>query len=159
TLVELVSAALKSNPRRIREFGNNLELQLRVIEAREDGGQIDPKISPDVLLVAKTRLLEEEWPRSYASIYADPRLLAQWYDRAAAGESTEAPDADDPQFVAFLNVARTVTDRNLRALLRLKQSADEVRLPRSVEFHEALIEGDRETIEEIVGADGADASA
>jgi KAP family P-loop domain len=159
TLVELVASALKSNPRRIREFGNNLELQLRVIEAREAERQIDPKISGDVLLVAKMRLLEEEWPRSHKLIYDDPRLLARWYENIETSQGGGAPDDEDARFLAFMNVARTIPDKNVRALLRLKQSSDEVRLPRSVEFHEALVEGQRALVEEIVTTDGADAKA
>jgi hypothetical protein len=161
TLVQLVSAALKSNPRRIREFGNNLELQLRMIEARESDTdpQIRPAISGDVLLIAKMRLLEEEWPRSYKLIYGDPRLLATWYENMEASQYPNMPDAGDVRFIAFMNIARSIRDKNLRALLRLKQSWEEVRLPRSVEFHDALVEGQSEVVAEIVGAEGADPKA
>jgi hypothetical protein len=159
TVVQLVSAALKYNPRRIKEFGNNLELMLRVIEARESGSepQIAPKISSDVLLVAKVRLIEEEWPERYAELYRNPRLLTQWYEQIAA--YGEIQGGSEQRFNAFMNVARSIPDKNLRALLRLKQSWEEVRLPRYVEFHEALVEGQAELVNEIVTAEGADTKA
>jgi KAP family P-loop domain len=60
-LVELVAAALKRNPRRVRQFVNNLELRLELLKARETGSKaIAAALSEDVLTVAKLTLLEEE---------------------------------------------------------------------------------------------------
>jgi KAP family P-loop domain len=159
-LVELTTAALRQNPRRVKEFAGNLELQLRVVEARQVARAIAPPISDDVLLAAKVQLLQEEWPESFAALEADDRLLDAWHASIPRGETQHIPDGAEPRFQAFMNIGQGISNRNLRAFLRLKQSRAEVELPRYPEFYDALVGGRTNAVDEIVGAAaGGDAFA
>jgi hypothetical protein len=159
TLVEMVAAALSGNPRRVRQFSKNLDARLLVIKERQEEGRIDPPISPQVLVVAKLAILEEEWPASFRVLESDPRLLDQWHRHVIEGTPVDVPDWDDPAFRRFLSTSRTVRADNLGAFIRLKQSQHEIRLARYDEFQTALLQGDYELVEEILEAATEDAHA
>lgn len=152
-LVELVAAALKRNPRRVRQFVNNLELRLELLQARETGSRaIAAALSDDVLTVAKLTLLEEEWPDSYKEVARDPRVLDDWHARQTTGDLETVPEADrdDPAFAAFLNASRAIRSPYLAAFISLKQSEAELRLPRYTDFREALVAGDAEALADVL---------
>jgi hypothetical protein len=158
-LVELVTAALRHNPRRVKEFVANLELQLRFIEGREKSGAIVGEPSKDVLMGAKLLLLEEEWSDLYDALRHDYEALAKWHSDIPAGRMAELPD--EPRFLAFMNTSRSVSDENLRVFLRLKQSRAELQLPEYEVFREALIGGLRDEVATLMesSSSGADAFA
>ena len=148
-LVELVAAALKRNPRRVRQFVNNLELRLELLKARETGSKaIAAALSDEVLMVAKLTLLEEEWPESYKQVARDPRILDDWHAKQATGNFEDVPevDRDDPAFAAFLNASRAIRSPYLAAFISLKQSREELSLPRYADFRDALIAGDADAL-------------
>ncbi len=149
-LVEVIAAALKRNPRRVRQFVKNLELRLRLIRARELSGAIASELSGEVLLVAKLTLLEEEWPRSFAMVARDPRLLDQWHAKQPSGDLGGVPDGKDQAFRSFLNASRGVRSEHLPAFLSLKQSQEELDLPRFGEFRDALRSGDGDVVAEVL---------
>jgi hypothetical protein len=152
-LVELIAAALKQNPRRVRQFVNNLELRLELLNARESGSKaIAAALSREVLTVAKLTLLEEEWPESYTRVARDPRILDEWHTKQTTGDLATVPAADlrDPSFAAFLNASRAIRSPYLPAFISLKQSREELRLPRYTEFREALVLGDAERLADVL---------
>lgn len=152
-LVELVAAALKRNPRRVRQFVNNLELRLELLKARETGSKaIAAALSDEVLMVAKLTLLEEEWPESYKQVARDPRILDDWHAKQAMGDLETVPevDRDDPAFAAFLNASRAIRSPYLAAFISLKQSAAELRLPRYSDFRDALVAGDADALADVL---------
>jgi KAP family P-loop domain len=61
-VVEIVSAALRRNPRRVKEFAKNLETRMRLIKQREDEERIVPPIHPNIEMIMKLAILEEQWP-------------------------------------------------------------------------------------------------
>jgi hypothetical protein len=165
-LIEMVAAALGRNPRRVKQFANNLELRLRLIAAREANAtghkaMIHPVISDQPLAVAKLALIEEEWPTYFQALLKQPRSLERW-ELAARGVSQLAPGALGPAppvptdidgnaenwqaLAAFLRASDGVSITNPRPFLRLKQSDIEVRLPDYAEFLEAIAAGERDGV-------------
>jgi hypothetical protein len=157
-LVEMIAAALSRNPRRVKQFANNLESRLRVVEQREAADRIKPPISSNVLVIAKLAVLEEEWPNSYAEVQARPRILDDWHAAVVNGVPIDAPDRSDPSFVRFLSRSRDIRAPNLAAFIRLKQSQEEIRLPRYAEFRDALEVGTTEDVERVIDEQGDRAS-
>jgi hypothetical protein len=164
-LVEMVAAALRRNPRRVKQFANNLEIRLQLLAARETevpghSAMIRPPISDRPLAVAKLALIEEEWPAYFKALFARPRCLQQWELAArgvgqlgpgVAGPPAEQPrdvadSVDDwPALAAFLRASDGVSIESPRPFLRLKQSETEVRLPGFAEFTESIAAGERES--------------
>lgn len=149
-LVEMVAAALSRNPRRIKQFANNLETRLRVIKQRETATHIHPAISDQLLMIAKLAILEEEWPRSFASLQRNPRALDEWQAAVVAGQRVDAPDEPERDFLRFLSRSREVRTENLSAFLSLKQSPEEIGLRRYGDFRAALDLGTAEEVEAIL---------
>lgn len=165
-LIEMVAAALGRNPRRVKQFANNLELRLRLLAARETDApghkaMIHPAISDQPLAVAKLSLIEEEWPAYFQALLKQPRSLERW-ELAARGVSQLPPGALGPAppvptdieesnenwqaLAAFLRASDGVSITNPRPFLRLKQSDIEVRLPDYAEFLEAIAAGERDGV-------------
>jgi hypothetical protein len=153
-LTEMVAAALSRNPRRIKQFANNLEVRLRVIKQRESEGRISPPISNEVLVIAKLAILEEEWPDSWEALQANPRALDSWHAQLRDGQTEGLPpDKEDRAFLRLLSSSRDVRAENLSAFIRLKQSREEIELPRFADFREAVAMGTVGEVEDIVASD------
>jgi hypothetical protein len=163
-LIEMVAAALGRNPRRVKQFANNLEIRLQLLVARETEApghhaMIRPPISDRPLEVAKLALIEEEWPEYFKALFAQPRCLQQW-ELAARGVGQLGPGVAGPPpalpldidggadnwlgLAAFLRASDGVSIDDPRPFLRLKQSETEVRLPGFAEFTESIAAGERE---------------
>lgn len=151
-LASLVASALRTNPRRIKQFVNSLETKLRVIEARERTEQIIPAISDDVLGIAKVTIIEEEWPQRYRELEDDWRKLHLWQEQLGTSVFY------DHDFGAFLRTTRDIEPRDLPAIINLKQSAREQKVPEWNRFREAITLGqfaEAQQIVESVGEEGA----
>lgn len=158
-LVEMVAAALSRNPRRVKQFANNLEARLRVVTQREAEGRIHPPISDQILVIAKVAILEEEWPRSFAVLQENPRALDAWQTQVVEGQGPSAPDNEDVAFLRFISRSRAIRATNLSAFLRLKQSQEEIELPRYADFLGALELGTPDEVEKILAEDAERVSA
>ena len=149
-LVRLCAAGLRHNPRRVKQFVNNLELHLRLIRARETASashvsKIDPPISQQLPVVTKLALIEEEWPEQFEAIRKRPGRLRTWNESAwRKVEPDDWAGGDWEEFAAFLRAGRHIATPNLRPFLRLKRSAVEAALPRYDEFHEAVTTSENE---------------
>ncbi len=135
-LVAMVVSALRRNPRRIKQFINNLEARLRTIEARERSGRIAPPISDDVLGIAKVAIIEEEWRDEYEALEKDHRKLSEWQAEVVEG------DLVNPDLTAFLRTTRDVVPTNVSAIVNLKLEREDLELPDLAEFREAVAYGD-----------------
>jgi hypothetical protein len=173
-LISVVAIGLKRTPRAVKQFSNDLESRLRLLEERErqiDGrpAGISPAVSGEVCMVAKLALIESEWPDAFARLLGEPRLLAGWEEEAESGVEVDwreedgraaSPPGEDAvarrDFATFLRQARSVQSTQLAALLKLKQSAHEV-APGFAEFRAAVITSDRARVEEILN-DNEDAA-
>jgi hypothetical protein len=103
-LISLVESGLRGNPRGVKQFYNDLEARLRLLEERErpKGGAvagISPPVSDQVAMVAKLALIEREWPEAFARLQEDPRLLAGW-TRAARSQPAINWDQELPDIEA-----------------------------------------------------------
>ena len=130
-----------------------------MIRQRESEGRIRPAISGQVLVIAKLAIFEEEWPDAYDTLQEDPRALDKWHAALREGDLSPLPAyQQDRSFLRFLNSSRDVRVANLSAFIRLKQSREEIELPRFAEFREALVLGTVEEVQEIVASDPERAS-
>ena len=178
-LISIVDSGLRRNPRTVKQFRNDLESRLRLLEERENkaDGQvagIDPPVSGEVGMVAKLALIESEWPDAFERLQSDPRLLDEWEAAAESSDEVdwtqngapadpgagETSDRDKQHglrarrgFANFLRQARSIQSSHLRAMLSLKQSQKEVGLPGYSEFRVALVSSDRAQLEAIFAED------
>ena len=77
SLVGLVTTGLRRNPRQVKQFVNDLESRLRLLQEREtprEGGKagIAPAVSGEVVMIAKLALLESEFPREFDLLQGQP---------------------------------------------------------------------------------------
>lgn len=149
-LVSMVVTALRGNPRRIKQFVNNLDTRLRTIDARERSNRISPRISDDVLGIAKVAIIEEEWRDDYAVLEREHRKLAEWQATVVTGE------LENEELSAFLRTTRDIVPRNLPAILNLKLEEDDLELPDFGEFRDAVAYGDFAAARRIVEQASAD---
>ena len=177
-LVNLVGAGLRRNPRRVKQFNNDLESRLRLLEERESAADgrpagIDPPVSGDVRMIAKLALIETEWPEAFERIEQHPPLLARWEEQTETEDQVDWVDPDSApasrpaaeeargrqarrDFATFLSQARSIQTKHLRAMLSLKQSPQEAGLPGFTEFRAAATSGDRAEVEQILAEDNAE---
>jgi hypothetical protein len=156
-LIEMTSQVLKRNPRRIKQFVNNLRMRLQVLAERKRNNRV--LLEVDVRVVAKVAIIEEEFPEHYRKILDEPELLGKWQNRlnsAGREEGSEAAGEDRqeelPQrLVNFLRFTDDVDLRDIRAYLKLKQTRAEMQLPRHAEFVELLDDGEVERIADLLG--------
>jgi hypothetical protein len=146
-LVELVATALKQNPRRIKQFINGLELRLKLLEQRKEGGRI--QIDPNVLVVAKLAVIEEESQDRFQELRGNPRLLAEWHEEARSGQEDHEDEAFS-QWQVFLRNTEEIQADDLRPYLALKQSRRELQLPRYQEFADALEDTRIDALEQLL---------
>ena len=145
-LVELTAYGLKRNPRRVKQFVNNLALRLRLFERRYEQGRTQSE--PDILVLAKLVLLEEEHPDEYAALVKEPTLLATWHEQAAGGDAQK--HGLRPEFARYLQFTAQIKVRDLPAYLRTKQTKAEQDLPAYTEFSGFLDDGNTDSIAEML---------
>jgi hypothetical protein len=137
-LVSLVVSALRSNPRRIKQFANSLETRVRTIRAREASGGISKTqgVSDDLLGIAKLAILEEEWSWFYEELETNPRRLAQ------AQQEVGVADMADARLSTFLRDTRDIVPVNVAAIVNLKLESVELGLPEFAAYRDAVSYGD-----------------
>lgn len=148
-LIEMTSQALKRNPRRIVQFVNNLALRLDLLEERLRQSRI--LIEPEVLVIAKLAILEEEFPERFSELKETPQVLDTWETNARSPSKDDDEDTDEAegskknekeQLEEFLRFTDHIRSRHLRAYLDLKQGRDELELDRYAELVDLLDGGD-----------------
>jgi hypothetical protein len=178
-LIQVLAAGLRHNPRRVKQFLNNLELRLRLIRARETVHQDDAAativqpISGQVLMIAKLAVIEEEHPRAFLELVQGPHLLREWEAAAVEIRPTGTPGfghaapalpaaqplqsvlegADGDWLLAFLRVTADITVADVRPFLRYKQSERERKVPNYWGLREAAISGGREELASMLPTD------
>jgi hypothetical protein len=164
-LIGLASTALRRNPRRIKQFVNDLEARLRLLEEREKappGGEpgIAAPVSREILMVAKLILIESEWPTAFAQLQREPKRLAEWHvlaetDDEVPLEGASVPPSQNDQeaaraFASFLRASRSIDSVYLRALIDLRQAPVEAGLDGFAEFRQAVISGERSEAQRLI---------
>jgi hypothetical protein len=149
-LISVVVSAFRRNPRRVKQFLNDVILKRLVLVRREDGGEINPRISDQVGFLAKLTAIEQEWRGAYQGIEQDERAYDQ-YNRAALGLPTQPFIGNlEESFADFLRATRTVQSATPGAFVRLKLTPDEVTVPLYYRFRESLLDGRIEDVRSVV---------
>jgi KAP family P-loop domain len=180
-LVSLVENGLRGNPRGVKQFFNDLEARLRLLEERErakkDGKPgISPPVSDQVAMVAKLALIEREWPEAFARLQEDPRLLAGW-TRAARTQPAinwdqelvdleslglPAPPEHPPMVPAAMGVSAYRSHREFASFLRIAATVESKEIRALLSLKQSAIEldlpGFSEFREAILSGDRAAAS-
>ena len=120
-LVEMTSQGLKRNPRRIKQFVNNLQLRLQMLAERREQGRV--LLDADVRVVAKLAILEEEFPAEFEQLQAEPALLRAWHAQARSAAEEDSASVDRA-LASFLRFTDDIQPRDIRAYLNLKQTRD-----------------------------------
>jgi hypothetical protein len=149
-LIELTAQGLKRNPRRLKQFVNNLELRLQLFADRRAAGRI--LIDPDPLVVAMLAILEEEYPDRHRALRRDPGLLSTWHDEA---EREDPPELDD-QFIGFLRFTDRIRPPDIVPYITLKQTRDELELPGYRDFIEQLDEANSRSLKATMAEEDAE---
>ena len=152
-LVQMVGALFRENPRRIKQYLNNLTSKYLLAQERESGPspQINPPISQNKLFLAKVAAIEARFPWAYKILLADDNLYREIVEAAVMHGQKDRAVADlldkEPELENFLRTTRHVTADNPKAFFHLKQSPQEASVPNYDQFATALRQGDRETIQ------------
>jgi hypothetical protein len=146
-LATFMDAALRSTPRQVIQFLNNLLLRIEVVRGRERA-TADVPLSDHLLVIAKLALIEESWPGRYRALQQSPQLLEVW-DRQAREID---PHSLEPDFAAFLRISLTVRVADIRPFLELRQDG----LDDFDTFRLAVTTADRAEASRILGAVGED---
>jgi hypothetical protein len=144
-LVSMIASQLRRNPRTIKQFVNELDLRLSLLEARQQSGAIQDKVSDNVLLAAKLLLIEKRWPHAYEDLREDPRLLKSLTQRVSQEELNLAPE-----YVNFLLGTQSIVEEDTGAFTRLKQERIERDLPRYRDFRDGLLDNDMTNVADVV---------
>ncbi len=145
-MVQLIGAAFTENPRRIKQFLNNLTAKYLLVKDREaqPSPLISPPISNNLLFLTKVSIIEAKFPDQFAEFVADDNLYGEvtsTLEQVKAG--TILSNAELRQ---FLLATHHVTVPNPKAFFRLKQSPQETGIPNYNEFWSAVRARDREFV-------------
>lgn len=150
-LIQMTSQGLKRNPRRIKQFVNNLQLRLQMLAERKQQNRV--QIDADVRVVAKLAIIEEEFPAEFEQLQDEPTLLREWHAQARISTGSdprlEAPLLD-PALASFLRFTDDIQPPDVRAYLNLKQTKAELELPGYGEFIDLLDDGDVDKLRTLV---------
>jgi hypothetical protein len=150
-LVHMVCTALRRNPRRIKQFANNLEARWAFLLQSARENHLNPELADDaqaVLMLAKLAIIEDEWHEEFEELWVNPRRLGEWSLQAVQEESSRG--TGDFAFFQFLRNSEGVVFEDIHPLLTLHQAQDELALPRFAEFRDATVFGDRSTLDDLL---------
>jgi hypothetical protein len=154
-MVQLIGAAFTENPRRIKQFLNNLTAKYLLVKEREADPYllISPPISGKLLFLAKVSVIEAKFPEEFAEFVADDNLYGEVSLALEPGKtgSEEANNIlkNNPKLRQFLLATRDITAPNPKAFFHLKQSRQEMDIPNYDEFLNAVRAGDRELVQSL----------
>jgi len=153
-MVQLIGAAFTENPRRIKQFLNNLTAKYLLVKDREDQQSplINPPISDSLLFLTKVSIIEAKFPDQFAEFVADDNLYSEV---ASALEQDKDVSEKAKEILSnaglrqFLLATKHVTVQNPKAFFHLKQSPQEVSIPNYNEFWAGVRAGDRELVQSL----------
>jgi len=126
-LIHIVSAALRHNPRRIKQYANNLGVRWELLRQSAREHHLAASLADDhhaVLLLAKLAVIEDEWPKEFKGLRANPRLLD-----ASSRQAVQEANTEPAAYYSFLRNSEGISSEDVHALLALYQSGDELALP------------------------------
>jgi len=150
-MVQLIGAALPENPRRIKQFLNNLTAKYLLVKDREAQpfSLISPPISSNLLFLAKVSIIEAKFPDEFAKFVADDNLYGEvtlTLELGKTGSDKAGSILRNAELRQFLLATRHITVPNPKAFFHLKQSPQEIGIPNYNEFWNAVRARDRELV-------------
>ena len=139
-LVQMVNTTFRRNPRRIKQFVNDLEVRLRFIAEREEAKRIVPPISDNVLAVARVAVIHDEWPKTLRD-QRQRTELASWDEAIARGERPEDLEEDDAH--SFIRRTSAIGIRNTTPYVRLSREMPRFACPAMPTSSMVFEHGDR----------------
>jgi len=153
-LVQMISFVFRRNPRRIKQFLNNLSSKYLLVREREDGDEpmIKPRISDNVLFLAKVSIIETKFPETFQEFLKDDNLYGEVLQSLDTpkdmwGEAVEALLTDELR--QFLISTKHVKAQNYKAFFHLKQNPHEAAIPNYNHFWDAVRSGERKTVSDL----------
>jgi len=150
-MVQLIGSAFTENPRRIKQFLNNLTAKYLLVKDREapPSPLISPPISDNLLFLTKVSIIEAKFPQEYAKFVDDDNLYGEVTSILEQPKSESTKDIiilDNKELRQFLLATRHVTVSNPKAFFHLKQTDQEIGIPNYTEFWNAVRARDREFV-------------
>ena len=146
--------ATTNNPRRVKQFLNNMVALYSLAKSREEKGLIAPgTITKHTDFLAKIIVLRDEWPDFYRELSKRENLL-EIAERRFGGEKIETIERlskfykETPDLEVFLRRTRTVTVPDIAPFLKLNQETFESTLPELDLLRLKVNEGDASHISE-----------
>jgi len=134
---EVLLQAVTKNPRRVKQFVNNLIVTYRLAEAKEQKGLIQKAVvTRNTGFLAKITVIRDEWPDFYRQLEQQEDLL-NYIESYFQGEETEQLNSKTIQecfknnqgIEWFLRATRTVTSEDVLPFIRLHQESYESAIP------------------------------
>jgi len=134
---EVLLQAITKNPRRIKQFVNNLVVTYGLAEAKEQKGLIRKRfVTGNTGFLAKIMVIRDEWPDFYRQLEQQDDLLNQ-AERYFQGDESQQVNGKPIQgyfqenqgIEWFLKATRTITSDDVLPFLRLHQESYESTIP------------------------------
>ena len=136
----VITAAFRDNPRQIKQFINILITSFYLAQEREGGPEplIIPKgtITENVAFLAKFLIIHQKYPEEYKTI------------KELYLDIDEIENIGEDDYKAFLEATKTITVREIRPFIYLKQSEEELIIPGVKELELCLIDNKHEIVKE-----------
>jgi hypothetical protein len=143
-LAQMIGFVFRKNPRRIKQFLNNLSSKYRLVKERESGDSpmINPHISNNILFFTKMSIIETKFPEMFQKFVEDDNLYEEVLDSLYTPKASNASKFDE-ELWHFLNFTKNVKAENPKAFFHLKQNPHEAKIPNYSQFLDMLRNGDR----------------
>ena len=151
-LVQMIGFAFGENPRRIKQYLNNLASKYLLARGREAGSnpQIKPPITDNILFFAKVAAIECRFPLAFEHFLEDDNLYNEVISALQPGKKGDDRVArlldTTGDLERFLVTTRRVTAANPKAFFHLKQSPHESAIPDYSQFAVAIRQGQYESV-------------
>lgn len=150
-MVQVIGSAFTENPRRIKQFLNNLTAKYLLVKDREapPSPLISPPISDNLIFLTKISTIEAKFPQEYAKFVDDDNLYSEVTSILEQPKTESTKDKsilDNKELRQFLLATRHVTVSNPKAFFHLKQTDQEIGIPNYTEFWNAVRARDREFV-------------
>lgn len=151
-LVQMIGFAFGKNPRRIKQYLNNLTSKYLLACEREAGRnpQIKPPITDNILFFAKVVAIECRFRPAFEDFLEDDNLYNEVVSSLQPGKERDDRVRElldtNKELERFLVTTRRVTAANPKAFFHLKQSPHESAIPDYSQFAVAIRQGQFESI-------------
>jgi hypothetical protein len=158
-VVFVVATAFRKNPRRIKQFLNNLYAMWLTCKTREDLKIITPKgiITSNFAFMAKILVVKEEWPDFYTRL-DDPTILAKIenYFRGHEEEAVKQILDKYSELKLFLQATRKIWSDSVETFVRTSQETYESSISDREELKNWIVAVDYESLRKRRCREGAD---